>query len=292
MDEDLIELRSGDARARINPQGAELYALQDADGRDYLWNGDPEFWSYRAPLLFPIIGVLNQGSYRIGEERFFLEKHGFARKSRFEVLEADGVSARFRLQDSEATRAVYPFAFRLDVRYLLEGPRLTIQACVSNRDTRPLPASFGFHPALRWPPPEGDRSRTELLFERDEPEEIRRVDENGLFRPEPQPTPVRGRSLHLEDDLFTHDAVIFDRLRSTSCVLQSGAGPRVRASFPETPFLGVWSKRGAPFVCVEAWHGHSDPEGWTGDFYDKPGAFVLQPGAEKILTLSLELPAS
>ena len=83
----LIAIANEGLIARINPLGAELWSLADRDGREYLTDADPAFWTGRAPLLFPIVGALNGGRYRVDGNEHALPKHGFARTSRFELAE-------------------------------------------------------------------------------------------------------------------------------------------------------------------------------------------------------------
>ena len=288
-DEPNVKIRSGDLTAEISPLGAELRRLTTADGRELLSDGDPAFWTGRAPILFPVVGALNQGRYRLDGETYPMPKHGFARRSTFTVEEAGEAAATLRLEASDATRAVYPFDFRLDLRFTLSGPTLEMQATVSNLGSAAMPASFGFHPALRWPLPFGEaRADHRLVFEHDEPAPIRRIDTDGLVLPDPRPTPVEGRTLRLRDALFT-DAVIFDRPASRGLTYGAPAGPQIDVTYPDLPLLGVWTKPGAAFICIEPWAGVADPQGFTGDFRDKPGVFETAPGASRTLTMTLAL---
>jgi galactose mutarotase-like enzyme len=170
------------------------------------------------------------------------------------------------------------------------GPTLAVTATVRNLGATPLPASFGFHPALRWPLPYGgERARHRLQFDRAEPAPIRRITPSGVVRPESFPTPVEGRELLLRDALFTDDAVIFDQLRSDGLRYGAPDGPQLEVRFPDTPYLGVWTKPGAPYICVEPWHGIADPEGYAGDFRHKPGVFEVAPGGEKVMHMTIGL---
>jgi len=152
---ELITITSGNLTARINPLGAELWSLADADGREYMTGADPAFWTGHAPLLFPIVGALNQGRYRLGQVAYELPRHGFARQSMFACVEAGAAAATFRLTDSEETRRVYPFAFALDMAFAIEGWTLHMTATVANRGDEAMPFSLGFHPAFAWPLPGG-----------------------------------------------------------------------------------------------------------------------------------------
>ena len=276
----LLAITSGDLTARINPLGAELWSLTDAAGREYMTDADPAFWTGRAPLLFPIVGALNEGRYRVGGTSYALPKHGFARTSLFECVEHRAADVRFRLTDSEATRAVYPFAFALELAFRLEGTALTMTATVGNPGDQPLPFSFGFHPAFAWPLPGGaGKDAHRIVFAEAEPQPIRRIDgPTGLLLPQPFVTPVQSRTLTPEAELFEDDALIWDELHSRSLSFGAPESATLDIAFPDTPMLGIWQKPGARYLCIEPWQGIADPLGFDGDFGDKPGIVSLAPG--------------
>ncbi len=277
---DLLTIASGDLTARINPLGAELWSLTDTAGREYMTDADPAFWTGHAPVLFPIVGALNQDRYRLGDTYYALPKHGFARTSLFECTEHTAAEVRFRLGDSAATRSVYPFAFGLEMAFRLDGGALHLAATVTNAGDEPLPFSFGFHPALAWPLPGGAaKAAHQVVFAEAEPQPIRRIDgPTGLLLPEAAPTPVQGRTLTPEAELFEADALIWDELHSRSLSFGALDGASLDIAFPDTPMLGIWQKPGAHYLCIEPWQGIADPVGYEGDFRDKPGVVILPPG--------------
>jgi galactose mutarotase-like enzyme len=281
-DEDVVTIAGEALTARINPLGAELWSLTDAEGREYMTNADPAYWTGHAPLLFPIVGALNGGTYRLGDRDYALAKHGFARTSRFDVRENAADRIRFELSDSEQTREVFPFSFQLAIEYTVAGQELTVTAMVRNDGEAPMPFSFGFHPAFAWPLPGGGaKDAHRVIFAEEEPEPIRRIDPvSATLLPEPQPTPVVGKVLQPRASLFEKDALIWERLNSRS-VTFAGEGPSLAIKFPDCPNLGIWQKPGAPFLAIEPWHGFNDPRGFAGDFFDKPGIAVLEPGGER-----------
>lgn len=273
-----VAIASGGLAARIAPLGAELRSLSDAAGREYMSDGNPAFWPNHAPLLFPIVGALANDTYRLGGEEHGLSRHGFARRSFFELVEHAPDRALFRLTDSKATRRAYPFAFVLEMGFALDGMVLSMEARVRNPGGVPLPFSFGYHPAFAWPlPGGGDKLGHYLEFECEEPQEIRRLDENGLLAFE-ELSPLQGRVLKLDSRLFDDDAMIWDRLESRGLSYVSPGGTRLEVDFPDTPMLGIWQKPGANFICIEPWAGHADPAGFAGDFREKPGIMELAPG--------------
>ncbi len=285
-----VRLDSGDLSARIDPLGAQLSELRDGSGRDLLWDGDPGVWAGRAPLLFPIVGALADGRYRLDAATYELPRHGFARRSRFDVRAAAPDRAVFRLEADAATLERYPCRFELEVSFALAGATLSITTEIANPGDRDLPASFGYHPAFRWPLPFGQpRAAHAIEFEHEEAAPVRRLNAAGLLTPVRHPTPTRGRQLALDDALFTDDVVIFDALTSRSLHYGGPAGPRLLLRFPDSPLLGLWSKPGAGFVCIEPWHGVADPEGFSGDFRAKPGVFLVPPGGRRRIEMHVSL---
>lgn len=144
----MVELQSETLSATVNPLGAELWSLRDADGRELMTDADPAFWTGHAPLLFPFVGRLREDRYRVNGAQYTLPQHGFARKRAFALVESDDTSAIFRLEADEATRENYPFDFRLDMTFALTGATLAMTATVSNRGSSDMPFSVGYHPAL------------------------------------------------------------------------------------------------------------------------------------------------
>ena len=290
LDSAPLTIASDQLRAEISPLGAELRRLTTADGKELLSDGDPAFWQGRAPILFPIVGRLRDDRYRLGEATYAMEKHGFARRSTFTASAHTPDTATFTLTDTAESRAMYPFAFALEIGFALSGATLAITATLTNRGDTPMPASFGFHPALRWPLPFGQpRAEHRIRFAQPEPAPIRRIDAYGLLTPASRPTPVVGDTLVIRDDLFVEDAIIFDRLASTSLDYGTDDGPRIGVAFDGLPLLGIWTKRGSAFVCVEPWAGIADPVDFAGDVFDKPGMMTLPPGETRRFMMRLSL---
>ncbi|MCJ8159764.1 aldose 1-epimerase family protein [Sphingomonas sp. LaA6.9] len=285
-----VSISSGDLTARIAPLGAELVSLTDAEGRELMSDGDPAFWTGRAPILFPIVGRLNRDEYRLGDRSYSLPQHGFARRSDFTVVAQDPDAVRFRLVDSPETRSVYPFAFVLDMAFHLDGPRLTMIATIGNPGSAPMPASFGFHPAFAWPLPYGGaREDHRIVFEKDEPAELRAIVPSGVIADTARPSPVEDNVLALGDNLFTNDALIWDKLESRALRYGASEGPQLEIAFPDTEWLGIWTKPGTGFVCIEPWAGMADPEGFDGDFSEKPGVFIVAPGESRSFRMIVTL---
>jgi len=288
---ELVSIASDRISAGISPLGAELWSLRDAQGGEYMTDADPAFWTGHAPLLFPIVGALQGGCYRIGERMFAMSKHGFTRTSRFELVDHAAAMARFRMCDSEETRAAYPFRFVLEMEFRAEGDCLRMVATVTNPAAAPMWFSFGFHPAFAWPLPGGAaKGAHRVKFAVDEPQPVRRIDPpSGLLLPDPQPAPVAGREFAPDAALFEADALIWDHLASRSLTFGAEGGARLEIGFPDTPMLGIWQKPGARYLCIEPWQGIADPQGYDGDFRTKPGIVALDPGATRSFRMDVRV---
>jgi galactose mutarotase-like enzyme len=287
-----VQLSSTDLHVEVNPLGAQLSVLRDRAGRDWLWDGNASIWAGRAPILFPTVGEVAGGSYRLGAQSYRLGRHGFARGKLFEVVSTTAAQATFRLKTDPTTLEIYPFPFEFDVRFEVSGPKLSVTASVRNPGSANMPASVGFHPAFRWPLPFGRARAAHFIeFEQDEPAPIRRLTSAGLLSPVPHPTPVVGKRLMLEDALFQPDVVIFDQFRSHRLTYGAQDGPHLEVAYPDATYLGIWTKPGAPFVCIEPWRGIADPEGFAGDFTTKPGVFSVPPGGTESISMTLKLVA-
>jgi galactose mutarotase-like enzyme len=222
---------------------------------------------------------------------YHLPKHGFARHSLFEVVEPSADRARFRLTDSEATRAEYPCKFILEAEYALTGAKLTTSVTVTNTDKKPIPVAFGFHPAFRWPLPGAGAKLDQVVdFALDEPGPLTRIDPDGLIERQLE-SPVMGRRLTLADELFEDDALIFLSLNSRSLRFgpANGGSPALKIDFEGMPHLGIWTKPGAPYLCIEPWSGYASPADFSGSLAQKPGSMNLTPGEAKNFAMSVEL---
>lgn len=294
MTGDLVTLSSPGLTAMVNPLGAELWSLKDAEGRELMTDADPAYWTGHAPLLFPIVGTLNGDTYRLEDgRRFTLPRHGFARRKTFTLVDQGPSHVLFSLSPDKETRAIYPFVFHLDMAFVLEGATLALTATVANMGDDPMPFSIGFHPAFAWPLPYGaPKEAHQIVFEKDEPGPIRRLnDSSGLVAPVPFPTPVEGRTFAPTAKLFKADAIIWDEMQSRSLTWGApGTGtPHLEIDYPDTPMLGVWQKPGAHYLCIEPWAGIADPADYHGSFEAKPGVMTLAPGDSRLFRVDVTL---
>lgn len=291
MNDPWITIASPELTAAINPLGAELSSLRDGEGRELMTDADPRWWTGRAPLLFPFVGRSRGDVYRYSGHEFPMAQHGFARRMGFSPVDQSDHAVTLRLEADAQTRAAYPFDFRLDMRFAAVGATLAMTATVTNRGETDMPFSFGYHPAFAWPLPYGGEAEAHrIVFEQPEPAPLRRVgEEPGLIAPDSIPSPVDGNTLAPTHAMFAGDALIWDRIESRSLLWGVPGRPRLRIGFPDTPWLGLWQKPGAHYLCIEPWAGMADLVGFTGDVWDKQGIMALLPGDARSFRMDVSL---
>jgi galactose mutarotase-like enzyme len=279
-DPDRYELAAGDLTASVLAHGAELCSLRNAAGVEWIWPAAPA-WPRHSPILFPIVGRLTGDRLRVGADQYTMKQHGFARDRRFTWGDCDAKSCRLILQDDAQTQSAFPFAFRLEVAYDLTPDTLSVTYKVENPGNASLPFSIGAHPAFAWPLRAGKtKQEHSLRFAKNEPAPIRRLRE-GLLRPDPFPSPIQGRDLPLHPSLFEADAIIMDQVASQSVQYLDAGGSGLEISWHGFSELGLWSRAGGDFLCIEPWAGFSSPEGFDGEFAEKPGVITLAPGGQQ-----------
>jgi galactose mutarotase-like enzyme len=273
----------------ISSLGAEMQAITSSDGRSWLWNGDATFWGGRSPILFPIVGKAPDDTIAIDGKAYPMAQHGFARRSEFLLAASAPTMCRYELVASEATRSVYPFDFGLAVEHRLDGHTLTVAAEVSNRDDKAMPFGIGFHPAFLWPlPGAAERSHGITLDNGAEPPLVRV--RGGLLDPTALPSPFQAGRLQLDPAMFDADAMIFPDGAGTGLAYGADDGPSLQFHFDNLPNLALWTKPGAPFLCIEPWHGMAARADGSNALDERPYTVMLEPGTMERFAFSVEIP--
>lgn len=286
----LTRISNGEVTVDVSALGAEMQSIQTRDGRHWLWHGDATFWTGRSPILFPIVGRAPNDTITIAGERYQMSQHGFARRSNFALVVEESDRVVYRLEASEASKALFPFDFRLDVEHRVEGRSVVVTAEVTNRDTRIMPFGIGFHPAFAWPLPGSGTEPHWVVLENGGAPELRRLS-GGLVNPEGLPSPFRDGELVLDKSLFEDDAMIFPEGAGAGLRYGPKAGPGIRFRWENLPNLALWTKPGAGFICLEPWHGMAAEVGGSDDLAERPYSELLGPGASARYGFSAELQA-
>lgn len=136
------------AQARLYLDGAHVASWIPAGGDEQLFVSARAFYgpgyAIRGgiPLCWPQFGKSGP-----------LQQHGFARLLRWtvvrEVADAHGARAVLRLTDSDATRALWPFAFTAELAVSVHARTLRVELTVTNTDAQPLEFTAALHPYFR-----------------------------------------------------------------------------------------------------------------------------------------------
>lgn len=258
--------------ASIKHAGAELFSLIDNQNKEYIWNGNPDFWPKHSPVLFPIVGSLKNDTYTFNQKEYYLSRHGFARDMEFQLTEKTESSATFSLAYNEETLQKYPFKFELQIIYKLEENKLNIGYKVINKEEKELPFSIGAHPAFALPE---EFSNYNIQFEKEEKPEYYLL-ENGLISNTKETLATSNNTVFLNYKLFENDALVFKTLQSNSLTIFENSKPYIKVDFEDFPNLGIWTKENAPFICIEPWFGYSDTLEKSRDLFNKEGIIVLE----------------
>ncbi len=252
-------------KASVKTKGSELTSLiLNESGREYLWQGDPSVWQGQSPVLFPIIGRVLNDKYRLNGKEYDMEKHGFFRR-RESVLYSKESDKITLLQKSDfGTLKIYPYEFELYVTFELINNSIKVTHTVVNKTSRIMYFSIGAHPAFNCSI--GDY----ILFEKNENLSTNVIDKECLRTGETVPVLKHSRKIEITDGIFNNDALIFGDMRSSYVILESAEGRfKVKFDYGGSPYLGIWSKPKAPFVCLEPWWGINDSHERNDDFSNK-----------------------
>ena len=270
----------------INHKGGELISFKSVKTKkEYIWEGNLNYWGKHSPNLFPIVGTLKNNSYSFKEAVYQLSRHGFARDMVFDLIQTDKNKATFSLQSNEETKKVYPFDFELQLIYSLKNSELIITYKVLNKGSETMYFSIGGHPALALPNKFKDYS---LQFEYDE-NLISYQLESDLLSDKTKEIALNKNQLPLTYSLFQNDALIFKELQSKQIQLQENNVPILNFKFNDFPNFGIWTKQNAPFICLEPWVGYSDLHDTTGSIIEKEGIQTLESNASKEYSFSIEI---
>ncbi len=235
----------------IDDMGAQLHSLVlKENGKEYIWQGNPDIWYGQAPVLFPVIGQLIDDKFRYNGVEYTMPKHGLARKLLFNVKECEGSKAVFSLESDENTLKSYPFDFELLVAFELKGKSLVNTMTVVNKTNGDMYFSIGAHPGFNCSI--GDV----IEFEQPETLVTERIDSDNLLIPEKFPVVENSKEIVITEDVFKKDALILSGIKSKKLTIKGEN--EIEFTFGDCPVLGIWAKPGAPYVCIEPWYGIND----------------------------------
>ncbi len=269
----------------VKHKGAELCSMFDKeDGIEHLWQADPNVWGKHSPILFPAVGMSKNGTYSFKGQEYKMPKHGFARDYEFELAAQGENFLTFRLSANEETKAMFPFDFELDLKYVLKGKKLSFVYTVRNKGQEEMYFGLGGHPAFATPfTAEEELEDYELAFSKEETQDLIKIDlSNGLLSGELEKDYLKGeKRIPITKQLFDADALVFENLTSEYIAIKpKKGGKELRVSLEGWQYLGIWAMPAANYVCIEPWCGIADESDADGEFTTKRGNQRLDAGAE------------
>ena len=156
---------------------------------------------------------------------------------------------------------------------------------VINKDNTDIPFSIGAHPAFALP---SNFEEYSLIFEEVEPLEYTLL-ENDLVSKQTEKIKTNSNIVPLTYELFKRDALIFKTLKSNSLTIIEKENPILKVRFEDFPNLGIWTKVGAPFICIEPWFGYSDTTKSNRHLFEKEGIIVLKTDTTFQAKFSIEI---
>ncbi len=268
----LFQISNDKITIQVDSLGAELKSLKSVpDNREYMWHGDPAYWGRTSPVLFPIVGGLKDGTFRVDGQAYSMGQHGFARDREFQLKSQVASEIWFTLSSDEETLKKYPYPFQLEIGYELVECTVIVKWRVTGQGKDPIWFSIGGHPAFLCPiDPGTDQTQYRLVFDAEEKIESSCI-EGGLLGKRKKTYALRNGILPITADLFDEDALVIegDQAHSVSLARPDGK-PYLTLAF-DAPLFGIWSppKKKAPFICIEPWYGRCDSVDFTGDFKER-----------------------
>lgn len=272
-------LSNSELSIQVKAHGAELCSIQ-RNGTEYLWQADPAFWKRHSPVLFPIVGSVWEGRYRVDGQEYLLSQHGFARDMDFELIQQTNDEVWYRLTNNDETMSKYPYPFILEIGYHIEGSKINVMWRVKNPSQKIVDFQIGAHPAFYYHCKEGAAIKGYFSFGEKKNLFFRLISEKGCADVEHLYSLQldQEKMLEINTDTFAKDALIFEdsQLKEVS-LLDENRNPYLKLNF-NSPLVGLWAPSpSSPFVCIEPWYGRCDRAGFTGEFKDRDWMQHLQP---------------
>ena len=285
-------LENDSVKVTVADAGAELISVFDKKmGSERIWTADPEIWNRHAPILFPFVGKVMGGKYRIDDTEYMMKmQHGFARDMEFTCQEETAFSVKHCLTATDHTREIYPYEFRLTVRHSIhpgQSRQLAVEWTIENLGDERMFFSIGGHPGFLMPMGV-KKENCYLVFPGQN--ELRYIGANAAGFALPQEVHTlrtdHGFARYQED---IPDTWIFED-HQVGCIGIAGPDkkPIVTMHCEQFPMLAVWANKNGTFICLEPWFGRTDDDGFTGSIEEKKSIEALDPGRKKTISYTIE----
>ncbi|WP_253288351.1 aldose 1-epimerase family protein [Blautia sp. MSJ-19] len=283
-------IRNEKLTLEISSRGGEFQSIRDAEGREYLWQGDPATWKGRGPNLFPYIGRMTDKSYYYQGQLYHMDIHGFLPHAEMALTEQKDDELTLRLTDSEETQKQYPFRFELDITWKLDGEKISVSYLVRNKDEKTMYFAIGGHPGFNIPFEDGlEFEDYRIDFgENASPDRIHFSEDGFALEEEEALKLEEGRYLKMKRHIFG-DTIVLKNMPHEVKINSTKGKKEIRVIFPDMEHLGFWNWADADvdYVCVEPWSSLPSRKGIIEDLETQPGLIRLESGKEYKNTWSI-----
>lgn len=246
-------------RVEANSLGGSLSSILDKErNNEILYQPEPDSWQGQDVAIFPFVARLKGKEYTHQGKRYSLKNHGLCRYYPFELIQLAPEAMTLLFVSSEETLKEYPFTFRFEIHYSLNGKCLNVEYIVKNEGEETMPFGIGAHPAF-------DLNGEEIAGKID-------TSKNAIFfKNTAKLTRIcfddRGEMVLGEEDFGTVSSIDIDkklfRTYQTLCVkgdgisdvlLKRADGTKVSFHYDNIEYFVLWSfPETGHFVAIEPW---------------------------------------
>ena len=262
----------------INKLGAELKSLVSVNGISYLHDSNPAYWNKSSPILFPIIGKLKEGKTIIEDKEYIIPGHGFIKDQIFDVIEQTDNRVLLSSKYNDDTLLMYPYKYRFNVIYELNGTILKVTNIIENIDNKKIFFNLGAHPAFSTKLYDDAINEYRIVFEREESFDSPLVQSDATLNfGEIARNYYKTKEISLSKDIFSIDTIIIPKVKSKKVWLLNEDNKGIMLEFSGFPTFCIWSlfEKEAPFVCLEPWYGNNDHHDSKNIFLEKDNLIQL-----------------
>ena len=193
----------------------------------------------------------------------------------------------FLLRDNEETFKIYPFHFEFRITYTLIEKALNVKYDIVNLNDYEMYCSFGAHEGYYCP--EGIEDY-DIIFPKKTSLYHTKLTKDNLLGKDKVKIIENENTLPLSYKYFDYDALIFENIDFNSLVLKNkSTGKSVKVTFKDFPYLLLWTRPEAPYICVEPWCGITDKEWSDQNIKNKEGIETIKPNETLTRIHSVEI---
>lgn len=277
------------AQMLTSKQGAELVSFK-LNGEEKIHQGENSvdvngkiYWKRQWPVLFPTVGKCKKNQTIINGKAYEMQIDGFVKDMEFEPVSKLDNFHSYLLKSNKKWLDKYPYKFSLTVTYRLDENKLTSIYKVINESDIDMPFGIGGKPAFKIDLQDLENGNYYLEFEEEEEKIHFLYLLDGLVGTEyAKNIMINKKVIPINSHTFDNNAIIMKGLKSNKVSLKNKRTGKtiLTVNYTGFPYLAIWSKPKAPFICIEPWMTTPDNVKASGVFRQKTDIILLPPKQE------------